>query len=414
MARLVTLGAESGAISSEYGSDGVQNGGLFAPTIDSTTKRSGSFSFKLDSTASPNTTLGYFSPFSQATNRNYFYRDYVNFAQFPASTIAVLAATFTGPTQIASIRVTSAGVVQLWNEQGTPAQIGSDGPTLSTGTFYRLELEVRVATGGGAASTAKARVDGTEFAATTTANLGTTGPAGIIFGWASSPGASKVAYHDDIAVNDDQGANQNTYPGDGKVVMLVPISDNARASLWTGGTGGTTSLFDAVNNTPPVGTATETNTSQIEHAGGAAGTTDAYDANMTTYTNAGIGAGATINVITPTYNHGEDVTTGTKLLNISIVSNPAIASIGNIPAGQDVGLLGTFPSNWRSDVGVVTHAPSVTLGTSPVMRVTRPETATRVASVDFMGMIVDYTPAPVSGALPPRRSRLSRFTQLRS
>ncbi len=204
-----------------------------------------------------------------------------------------------------------------------------------------------------------------------------------------------TAYFDDVAVDDA------TFPGDGKVVLLLPISDNARAALWTGGAGGTTDLFDAVNNTPPIGTATETNLTQIEHAGGAAGTTDAYDANMTSYTTAGLVAGDTVNLVQLVAVDGEDSGTGTKLLSYSAVSNPAIASTGNVSAGDDVAALGTYPSNWakRQNIGLAA-SPSVTLGTSPVMRVVRPETASRVASVCFMGMYVDYTPAVADERVP--------------
>jgi len=198
-----------------------------------------------------------------------------------------------------------------------------------------------------------------------------------------------TAYFDDVAW--DTAA----FPGPGKAVLLRPISDNARAALWTGGVGGTTNLFDAVNNNPPIGTATETDLTQIEHAGGAAGTTDAYDANMTSYTTAGMGASDTVNSISFFIVHGEDSGTGTKLLNFSLVSNPTQASsLANFTAGGDVGALGTYGSNWTMRVNGIISSPSVTLGTSPVMRVVRPETAARVASVCFMGMYVDYTPHP--------------------
>lgn len=411
MARLHTSGAEGRHQDVDAWSYNSGSGEIYTASV--TSPRTGAACWEHDSTGS-NTASYVAMAITPATNRSFFVRDYLSFDALPGSSVPVLGFLTTTPALLASIRVTSAGVAQLWNETGTPAQIGSDGPTLSPGTYYRFELEFRVATGGGAASTAKARIDGTEFAASTSANLGTVGAGLVRMGWLTAPGASKKCRSDDLAVNDDQGANQNTYPGAGNIALLVPISDNARASLWTGGIGGTTSLFDAVDNKPPVGTATETNTSQIEHAGSAAGTTDAYDANMTTYTNAGIGAGATINVIVPLINHGEDVTTGTKLLTFSVVSNPAIASAGNFAAGLDGGLLGTYPSGWFTTLGTTTYAPSVTLGTSPVMRVTRPEVATRVASVDFMGMVVDYTPAAVPGAYNPKRPRSSRFSQLRS
>jgi hypothetical protein len=199
-------------------------------------------------------------------------------------------------------------------------------------------------------------------------------------------GDTYTAYFDDIACDDTD------FPGEGRVVLLKPISDNARAALWTGGAGGTTNLFDAVNNTPPIGTATETDLTQIEHAGGAAGSTDAYDANMTTYATAGVGPSDLVNFVSIVAADGEDITTGTKLLAYSVVSNPAIASSGNVTAGGDAGALGTYPTTWEKRRFLASAtSPTVTVGTSPVMRVTRPETASRVASVCFMGLYVEYT-----------------------
>ena len=288
---------------------------------------------------------------------------------------------------------------------------------------------------------------------------------------------------DDIIV-DDAG-----FLAPSKVALLLPISDNARATLWTGGVGGTTSLYDAVNNTPPAGSATESNTTQIEHAGGAAGTTDAYDANMTTYTTAGVGATDKVIALQGVIVWGEDIQTGTKLLSYEGVSNPAWTGESSIDVstGHGSGAVGTYATGadgWNErGAGIVTSAPPIVTGTaslgashgpvavcidstntyvyvvnntantveqiqisdmtvtgtvdrtghnpyavcidsndtyvyvanynantveqiqiafvpvargtSPVMRVVRPETASRVASVCFMGIYVAWTVEPL-------------------
>lgn len=218
--------------------------------------------------------------------------------------------------------------------------------------------------------------------------------------------ASAVDVYIDDAVFDNAG-----FLAPSKVGLLLPISDNARATLWTGGVGGTTNLYDAVNNTPPIGTATETNLTQIEHAGGAAGTTDAYDANMTTYTTAGVGAGDTVLAVQGVIAWGEDIATGTKLLSYSGVSNPAWtgASSIDVSTGHGSSAVGTYSATgaadgWNERRSAIVTSPSVTLGTSPVMRVVRPETASRVASVCFMGMVVAWTPAAAAVARVPRFS----------
>lgn len=214
------------------------------------------------------------------------------------------------------------------------------------------------------------------------------------FGAEDTVAATYTAYFDDFV------RDSAAYPGDGKVVLLLPISDNARSTQWTAGAGGTTNLWDAVNNRPPTGTAaaTETNTSQIKHAGGATGS---YDANMTAYSTAGIAAGDTINDTMPFVWTGEDSATGDKLLSFNILSNPAAPNTGNFNvADSSSGADGTWPTGWWMTVGVMSGVPS-TLN-SPVMRVTRPETASRVPSVCFMGIYVDYTPAVTSS---PKRMR---------
>jgi hypothetical protein len=338
-----------------------------------------------------------------ALDTTYYLRFYANFTSIPSSGANILRWwNNAGSVEVLSLRIGAGDVLQLYSGAGT--QIGSDSAALSTGVWYRVEVEVRVATGGGANSTAKARIDGTEFAASSAADLNGSAPAKIGVGLVLSPGTSKVMYMDDLALNDNSGSAQNTYPGAGKVVLLTPVSDNARATLWTGGAGGTTNLYDAVNTTPPAGliSGSSSNTSQIEHGGGAAGTTDAYAANMTSYSTAGVGASDTITLIQPWVIVGEDITTGTKLLKHQITSNPTGTATGNIDAssptttsGVTTGLaVDTYPTGWYVHQGTIDYAPSVTLATQPVLSIIRPETAAGVASSCFMAILVEYVPGP--------------------
>jgi hypothetical protein len=180
----------------------------------------------------------------------------------------------------------------------------------------------------------------------------------------------------------------------------LPISDNARDAKWTSNAGTTTTNFDGVNNTPPVGIAVNTTPdfAYEKHAGTAAGTTDHYDANMTTYTTAGVVATDRITLVQGMLSTGEEIITGSKLLSFECLSNPVISSTGSFDVAPVSGAQGTWPTNWAGKWGPATYNPTPTLGTSPVMRVIRPETATRVASVDFMGLYVEYVNA---GKAPP-------------
>jgi hypothetical protein len=404
MARLFTTGAEAkDAPLSGAQIDGQGFGSASAPSFEASIVRSGLYSFKYDSGASNLNVYNAFLAIGGVAGRAYFLRAYVRIPAYPSTSTPILHFD-----SKAAVKLTTTGSLQLWNMSGTPAQIGSGSAAISLDTWYRVELKLLVNTGS-ADDTAELQLDGLSVASTTTGTIATLAPVNAYWGWVNaSPGANAIMYMDDVALNDDQGASQNTYPGDGKVVLLLPISDNARAAKWTGGVGGTTNLWQAVGNTPPVGkpSASATDTTQIEHAGSAAGTTDAYDANMTTYATAGIASGDTINTVEFIEADGEDIATGTKLLNFEVLSNPVIASPGNVTAGSDVGACGTYPTNWTVRRSPPVYNPSVTVGTSPVMRARRPETASRVASVCFMGMYVDYTPAAVVTAVPYTRTPL--------
>lgn len=373
MARLVTSGAETADNTLEATSQGVTST-AFA--------RTGSRSWL-------GTSATAFS-FAGASGRSYFLRSYVYFDGAPFGDGKVLQFN----VAIGSCRTASSGgnVVFRLHRDDTNAQIGSDSAPIMGGRWYEVQLRAKIAAG--AADELELLVDGILVAVGTGLAISDTAPTGF-----QNSSESALTYHDDIALNDDQGASQASWPGMGKVALLLPISDNARAALWTGGTGGTTNLWDAVDNTPPVGTATETNTTQIEHAGGAAGTTDAYDANMTTPATAGIRSTDTINTAHFMEADGEDVATGAKLLNFEVLSNPVIASPGNVTAGDNVGALGTYPSSWSVRRSSPVYGSTLTVGTSPVMRARRPETASRVASVCFMGIYIDYTP----GAMLPKQ-----------
>lgn len=311
-----------------------------------------------------------------------YHRFYVRLTVLPASSRQLW-----GDLASWHIKINSSGTLSLFDgatSKGTSLQSLTD-----TTKWYRVELFIGI-------SSQEIRIEGTtEVSASDSITIAYN----MRFGSEDTVAATYTAYFDDYA------RDSSTFPGEGSVALLIPISDNARDTLWTGGVGGTTSLFDAVNNTPPIGTATETDLTQIEHAGGAAGTTDRYDANMTTYSTAGITAAHVIKTLYPFMWTGEDIATGNKILTFEIFSNPAVGSgHANFNVAPSSGALGTWPTGWWMASGPITSSPSVTLGTSPVMRVIRPETVSRVASVCFMGIYVEY--APVSSTRKFQRSSI--------
>ena len=188
---------------------------------------------------------------------------------------------------------------------------------------------------------------------------------------------------------------------------LGPASDSSVGAGWTDSGGGTTNLYQSIDNTPPTGIADTTSNAghQIRNASNA----NSYALNLSTYTAVGIDAGATINAVLPYILTGAPVSTGAKTGTLAL-TNPTMAATA-FAAGGVTGAFwsgtaaGTFPTGWKfTKYGVVSGA-GVALGTAPVATVAiSGGTNSRIAMVCAVGMYVLYTPAVVSGypALQPR------------
>lgn len=390
MTRLAACGFESGA-ATEYGT--AQAG--TAPATQTTTVRSGVYALQCDGTAanaswlvgSATGTPGSVMNVTMATGTVYYYRVYIRVTALPSSSTRFMSYRAAAADTGCSIRLTSAGKLQVGSTvTGVFTQVGSDSAaTLTTNTDYMVELAQSI--GVGAVDYVEGRVDGVSIASTSTANITDTAAASFTIGWETAPGNTTSLIADDIVVSDN--AASGTWPGDGKVVLLKPISDNARVG-WTGGGGATTNLFGDVDNTPPAGALTAAAGTQIKDA--VSNTTDHYDPNLTDYTTAGVGASDTINCVHIIANHARSTNAGV-VHGFKMVSNPVIAEGTQAP---QTAAAGAYPTNWKWFAKPGATAPSVTLGTSPVMSVRKSTTGSPGAVnsyVDFMGAYVDYTPA---------------------
>lgn len=329
--------------------------------------------------------------FSGALSTTYYGRAWVYVDAFAsAGQTAILIGFLSGGTLGANLRVDDSGNVGLYSGI---TLIGSTTP-ISLNTWTLLEVGTLIGTG--SIDTAEGRVGGVSFASGSGLAITDAVPTLFVF---CSAGNGQTMYADDIALNDSTGASQTSWPGDGRAALLKPISDNAVAAGWTNDANAATNLWDAVNNTPPVGiadTTSGTGLNQIRDA--TTGANEAYDANMTSYATAGIASGDTINVIVPQIATGAPVTTSAKTGSVGVVSNPTIAQLNFTDGGKvDTFWAGaaaaTYPTGWKWSPGNTDYASSVTLGTSPVMRVQQIDSSTRIAMVCAMGMYVDYTPA---------------------
>jgi hypothetical protein len=191
----------------------------------------------------------------------------------------------------------------------------------------------------------------------------------------------------------------------------VPTGDNAVGTGWTLGTGTATggNAFAAVDNAPPLGVADLTAGSdpkQIRNA--TANANSAYNANMTTYTAAGVGASDVLQCIQAFAVTGAPVATSAKTGSMRILSNPVdpgLVAFSNSTFYHGSTVAGTYPTGWRTQVGTIYDRSNANLaaltsanyGTAPVVSVNQVTSSTRIAMVTAVHMRVEYLPgtAPV-------------------
>jgi hypothetical protein len=143
--------------------------------------------------------------FTGATGRSYYARCYVKFSANPnaASQILVIKVSAVGAT-LAVAELTTSGTLRLL---AGASQVGSPSGTLSTATWYRVELRVKIGTGATDELELRyAEVGGTPttVASSTTESVSDTAPGHMTVG--GSMAASQNLDFDDVALNDDQGS----------------------------------------------------------------------------------------------------------------------------------------------------------------------------------------------------------------
>ena len=286
-----------------------------------------------------------------------------------------------------NVRLNASGYLLLYNNT---TLVATSTTTLSTGVWYWIGLRGVTS----ASPVVWLQVDGVDDASTATIPS-TVSQLGTALGVSSTEASAIDIYIDDL-IGDGAG-----FLAPSKVALLLPISDFYRDTEWTGGSGGTTNLYDAVNNTPPVGSATESDTTQIEHAGGVSGN---YIPNLTTYSTAGVGSSDTIIAVQGIVVWGEDIATGTKYCSFYGNSNPtgwSGDSNVDVSTGHGSGAVGTYSTgtdywNERRSAVITTNlviGTDIVLANSPRFNINRAGLETRVVSCCFMGMYVAWTPA---------------------
>jgi len=367
---------------------------------DTAIKRTGASSCKLDPAAGDSGVwMG--SPFNfvVANNRIFYLQAYMYFDDLPSVTVQVMQ-LYSGATPAVSVRLTAAGKIQLY-DNGAVAQIGSDSvATLVPDTWYRIALKA-ANNASSLISSAEVQLDGVSVANGNIATP-TAGP-NVRIGWIEAPGANKVMHIDDLVGNDSTDGLNDSWPGEDKVILMMPKSDEQIGS-WKAGAGGSTNLWDAVSNVPPLGIAAETDLSQIENFDVSGdNSTDEYRGNCGSYLAAGIGASDIITSVSTFANHAEKSAAGSVAGSFGAQSNPSeIYSVFNY--GGNVGAAGTWPANWRWKLSNALDLPSVVLQLPLIVAIRKTDATTTVGFCDFLGAYVAYEQLEITYG-PPQLER---------
>lgn len=287
-----------------------------SPTISTTTVRSGTYAARISSLVS-GTPKGFIKKWSGTTaNGPFFGRTYIYVHARPSASNHIIsfnsASGTAGTSERGKITLESNGTLVLREASGTA--VGSPSSALSLDTWYCVELkmdrtpangsqilEARLAPDDGStptifATSSALTIPGAAFALSVGGNLDleaqTTGD------W----------FFDDIAVNDNTGSFQTSYPGQGKIIQLRPSAtgDTNTLSTQTGGTAGGANNFTRVDEVTP-DDATTFNGSNILN-----------EEDMYNLDNSGIGSGDMVNVVSVGARFRNNTASATTRMNLQL------------------------------------------------------------------------------------------------
>lgn len=355
-----------------------------APLIDTGTVKYGSRSMKIPAANGTSSAAWDNSAATWALGRSYFIRTPIWIGSGTVPSLIDILSLWTASAGLVTVYLTATGALAFYYNptfalQGTSA-------VLSRNAWHTLEISIFMPAAGN--GTMEARIDGTQFAVNNAIAHGGAALRQVRAGRTGGTAAGVDLFYDHVVMADDQGSANNTWLGvDGGVVMQRPTADNGTRVGWTGGAGGTTNLWDALNNVPSVGvTDPGTNTSQIRDA--AASATDNYDAVLQSLRAAGVPVGAVVNAVQSIGIFGA---TGVINTSLQLTSNPVEGAETVVAAQAAGGAPGTYPSNWITRRGPAIDNPTVAPSSPSVLRIGK-RTASSVAIAGSAGAYVLFTP----------------------
>lgn len=248
MARIFTSGFELNSLTAAMEWDAA-----VGATISSATVRSGTYAGRISSLVSGTNQRFRYQFKSVGSNGPFYFRFYLRVATRPSAEnriFALSSSATTGTSVDAYVTLDNTGALRLYDDDGV---IGSASSALSNDTWYRIEIRFD-RSGGAGATLIDARIDGTQFAASTTSTV-TSSIFHMYLGGNLNSEAQTTGdwFFDDVAINDNTGSFQTSYPGSGKIIHLRPSAagDANTFATQTGGTAGSGNNFTRVNETTP-------------------------------------------------------------------------------------------------------------------------------------------------------------------
>lgn len=353
-----------------------------APTVSGGAARSGSYGLDASSagsgTTTPNCRVGIPGttglPTAEISQATTYSRFYFNVQTLPASAEEEFVTLVdTAGAAKAQYRITSSGTIKACDSTSTCGSAGST--TLSTSTWYRIEIQTTT----GAGSTAyEIRINGTTELSGTMSQ-GSTNVGSLRLGKVTNRNSQQIRYFfDDVSIG------TATWPGEGAILRMGPDSNGSTAQ-WTAGTG--SSNFAEVDEVP-----TDGDTTYIQKA---AASSQAHLVGLDSTTTAGISG--TINCVKAYQSCRESVSvTSATLIRIRSGGTNSDSSKlnGSTSFQSQFRVLATDPAD--SAAWTTTDLDSVEIGASDTAATASVRCSTMALYVDFTAA----TPTPTPTATP--------------
>lgn len=201
-----------------------------APTISTSTKRSGAASLRVSSLSSGTRQMvAHRFPLagvaSVADGTTAYARGYLYISTLPSADNCIFGFTNidTGEGTAARVRLSSTGTLKVYiNSGGTLTLVGTSA-ALSLNTWYRIELSQfrNAATPGASLDAVELKIDGSSSVSSSTLSIAAAARCLMAGGNCGAEAQTQGEwFFDDLAVNDSTGSAQTSWPGDGTVVNL--------------------------------------------------------------------------------------------------------------------------------------------------------------------------------------------------